>query len=622
MFGHTTPASTTRSAQLGGRIQGSGRVEGVRYPSPFFDLAHTYLPTSVKQMFQWCRYFYLTNPLIATVVNKMAEYPVTDIIIDSDNKGLKEKWEGYFEEDISLRSTLVDIGLFYTCYGNSPISLSFPFVKWLKCEKCRAEEKATLATYKFRSCKFHLTCKKCKHEGPAEVRDQFLAVTKGARLILWNPEDIDVQYNELTGETVYYYTLPTHLKNAIRVGRREVVDRSPQIYIDAVREKKVVVLDPDNVYHLRRPSILTGRLNRGWGTPLLLPVLKDTFYLQLMKKAQEAVLLERMLPLNVISPAQSVPGVNPYEATDLSQWREHVMQEIIKWRRDPLYIPVMPLALNHQTIGGDGRALLLNNEMRQISDVIMAGIGCPPELVWGGLSWSGSNVSLRILENQFLRYLAGLLRFVQSFVIRRTAAHLGWPEIDVRFKAFKMADDLQRKAFIFQANQVKLVSDTTMRQEMDLNPEEEDELLKSEVKRRLESVEHQQLAEAQIAGKAAVVQAKYQAQAQMALAEEQRQMQEGTYGSAQGEPGADIQRPPVQPAQPGGPQGGFAQMVGRLQQMSPDGQKAVLARIGAQNQELASALQQQLQPQQAAQGGSDGKPLPEQLPPRRANSPI
>jgi len=621
MFGYGEPVGAQQS-QTSGRIRGSGRIEGVKYPSPFFDLAHTYLPSSVKQLFQWCRYFYLTNPLIATVVNKLAEYPITDLVIDTNNKGLKDKWQGFFDDDIFLQPSLIDIGLFYTCYGNALISLSFPFVKWLKCEKCKHEVQAKEATYQFRGCKFRLTCKKCDHQGVAEVRDQSLSTTFGSRLILWNPEDIDIQYNDLTGETVYYYTLPAHLKSAIRVGRREVVDRSPQVYIDAVRLNKSVVLDADNVYHLRRPSIFTGRLNRGWGTPLLMPVLKDTFYLQLMKKAQEAVLLERMLPLNVISPASAAPGVNPYELTNLDDWRTHVMGEIMKWRRDPLYIPVMPLPLNHQVIGGDGRALLLNNEMRQISDVIVAGIGCPPELVYGGLSWSGSNVSLRILENQFLRYLSGMLRFIKVFLIRRTAAHLGWPAVDARFKPFKMADDIQRKAFMLQANQAKLVSDTTMREEMDLSPDGEDSLLKSEVKRRLESMEEQQMAEAQIAGKASVLSAKYEARAQMALAEEQQQMSQGSYGSAQGEPGAGTAEAPVSPAQPDAAQGGFAQMLQRLQQVSPDSQQAIIQRIAQQNPQLAETLSKQLQPAAPSTDSSAGKPLPEQLPPRRAASPV
>lgn len=59
----TGPSSAMRFAQTRGRIHGSP-VQGVNYPSPFFDIAHTYLPVTVKQLFRWCRYYFLTNPLI------------------------------------------------------------------------------------------------------------------------------------------------------------------------------------------------------------------------------------------------------------------------------------------------------------------------------------------------------------------------------------------------------------------------------------------------------------------------------------------------------------------------------------------------------------------------------
>jgi hypothetical protein len=255
--------------------------------------------------------------------------------------------------------------------------------------------------------------------------------------------------------------------------------------------------------------------------------------------------------------------------------------------------------------------------MRQVADTIIAGMGCPPELVFGGLSWSGSNVSLRMLENTFLRYMSGLRRLIRYFIVRRTAAHLDWPEIDVRFKPFKMADDLQRKAFLFQLNQAKLISDTTLLQDSDFNPEEEDELLRKEVKRRLEGVEEQQLAEAAIGGKAQVEQAKWQAKAQMVMAREQEQMQSGRHGAAPGEPGEGVTETGVTPTATPEPTGQFQQMVERIRTLSPEAQQQVLQRIAAQNAQLAQQIAQQLG--MAQESGSDpaGAPLPEQKPPRR-----
>src|SRR5271166_3899314 len=92
----TGPASGLRFATTRGRINGSN-IQGVNYPSPFFDIAHTYLPVTVKQLFKWCRYYFLTQSLINAVVFKLAEYPVTDLIIDHEDPGVKSRWTEYLQ---------------------------------------------------------------------------------------------------------------------------------------------------------------------------------------------------------------------------------------------------------------------------------------------------------------------------------------------------------------------------------------------------------------------------------------------------------------------------------------------------------------------------------------------
>ena len=83
-----------RFSSVRGRMGGSGDY-GLQYPSPFFDIAHTYMPATVKMMFRWCRYYFLVNPLINAVVFKMSEYPVTDILFDTERPELKRKWSDF-----------------------------------------------------------------------------------------------------------------------------------------------------------------------------------------------------------------------------------------------------------------------------------------------------------------------------------------------------------------------------------------------------------------------------------------------------------------------------------------------------------------------------------------------
>jgi len=523
------PGNALRFSQTRGRIQG-GPINGVNYPSPFFDVAHTYLPTTVKQMLRWCRYYFLTHPLINAVSYKLSEYPVTDIVIDSEDKEVANRWQEIIQDDLRYRAFQVEVGLDYHVYGNAFVSLSFPFNKKLICQNCKWEEQAKKCrnNWVFTNYAFRLACPGCGQTGDALVKDQYVQNVSGVKLIRWNAEDIEILYNDLTGEYTYFYTIPAAMRNDIIIGRKEMVESVPQLFIQALKEQKGVVLSPERVFHLRRPTLATQ--DRGWGMPLLLPVLKDTYYLQLMKKAQEAILLEHILPLRVIFPQPASGTADPFTLINLQDWRDHVAMEIARWRMDPPYIPILPLPIGNQTIGGDGKALLLTAEIREWSEQILAGMQVPREFIFGGLSYSGSSVSMRMLENQFLGYVI-LHKMLLKFIMREIGNFMGWPMAKAHFKPFKMADDIQRKAYRFQLASAGKMSDRTLLSDDDLDSVEEDKIIAQEAKSRQEAIKTQQLAMAVAQGEAQVVMMKYQAKAQKAMAAEMGS------GQAPGEPG-------------------------------------------------------------------------------------
>lgn len=499
-----------RFSRTRGRM-GGGQDYGLQYPSPFFDIAHTYLPATVKQMFRWCRYYFLVNPLINAVVFKMSEYPVTDILFDTERPEMKRRWTSFLLEQLRYRSFQIEVGLDYHTYGNALVSIFYPFLKILECPNCKSKRFAKDATYRFQNFQFHMECPSCGNHGPARAYDHYIRAPKGIRLLRWNPENVDIRYNEITGEYEYYYDIPNQIRNDIIIGKKSTVETVPQLFIDALRLKKAVVFSKDNIYHFKRPT-LAGK-DRGWGTPMILPVLKDTFYLQILRKAQEAIALEHIVPLRVIFPQAGSATSDPYTSVNLQDWRDQVAGEIRRWRADNNYIPIMPLPLGHQSIGGDGRALLLSQEIRVWSEQIVAGMGVPTELIFGGLSYSGSNVSLRMLENTFLGYLQDHLSMLK-WVIKQTSSWLGWPGVRARFKPFKMADDLQRKAYLFQLNQSGKLSDESLLADADYDSAKEDEIMERESARRAGSMKKQRLLQAEIEGEAQMVTMKWQGKVQ------------------------------------------------------------------------------------------------------------
>jgi hypothetical protein len=110
--------------------------------------------------------------------------------------------------------------------------------------------------------------------------------------------------------------------------------------------------------------------------------------------------------------------------------------------------------------------MMLQGELDFMSKSIIGGMGIPQEFVYGGLTWSGSSVSLRTLENEFLHHRSQLLELCY-WIKDRTRVYLGLPNINsMRFLDFKMADDVQRLSQIIGLEAAGKISTSTLMTEL------------------------------------------------------------------------------------------------------------------------------------------------------------
>lgn len=569
------------------------------YPSPFINLSDTKIPRSTSEIFKWCKYYYMFDPLISGSVNALASFPVTEVYLeDSDAKSGKEQsdmlkfYNKIFFDTIHITKLLVEMGIDYYLYGNVIV-----FGEIIKDE--------VVGRYKWK----HIT-----------------------RL---DPTKMLIDYNPVTQEKKFRWIIPEKIAKIVKDKKPvEEYNKIPQILKDACNKKKSVLLNPNNVYHIARPSDSSGD-SVVWGTPVIANVIKLLMYRTTLRQAQEAIAREHIVPMRLFY-LQKSDSFDP--TANWSAVAQNLANELKKAVRDPNYKVVSPVPVGLQNVGGEGRALLLTNEIEQVQNEILAGMNVPREFIFGGVSYSGSSIALKILENNFITYRLQLEDFMNNFIIKTLAVLNGeYSEfsddseiVTARMTDMKMQDDVQQKQIVLDLNARGKVSDEYVWKMMGLdvdkiktaikaeavakiNDDFELQKLQSEKQFELQKIQMQQQAELQKMQNALMGQDP-QMQQQMQMEQPQQGVPQNLQqeGEVQGQPQPQQNEPPQEE---GSEQEQIMQAAKQLMSLPKRQQEQMLSKLPQQmQQQIALAMQQiEAQPKE----GVDMRPMPEQKPPRR-----
>lgn len=542
------------------------RNTGNRYPNPFFDLGQQYAPRTVKELFKWCTYFYYTNPLINSTVTKISRYPITDLIIEDGEEKVKKLWKHIFNDVLHIKDRLMEVNLDQNVYGNSIVSIYFPFTRYLVCAGCNHRVNIKETKWKFLNFNYNWKCPKCKKDQSADtasndqIKDIPYRSADDIKIIRWNPENIAVRYNEATAESHYYYSVSRNLRMQIQSGEREIIESLPLLFLQAVKKNRLIKLSNGNIFHLKKPTL--AEKDMGWGKPLIQPVMKDLYYMATLRKAQEAIAQEHIVPFDFLYPTPNAQ-MDPFVHSDLGNWKMRVEEAIKTHRKDVNYKAVLPVPVGFGRLGGDGKMLLLTPEINTLTQQIVGGMGIPQEFIFGGLNWTGSSVTLRALQNDFLHNQTQLLDLT-IWIKNRVRTFLRITDIqNLRFLDFKMADDIQRRQQILSLNAQRKISDETLLTEFGLDYTKETAKILKEITAQNEIQDIMARSQAKTSGEAQIISYNYQQKLQelQENAQKKKMQKEQTMnsgGALSGEQ-SSLMSPdgmPMPNQGPGGPQPG------------------------------------------------------------------
>jgi hypothetical protein len=416
------------------------------HPNPAFDFLTGFVPRKLKDLFKWTEFLVFNSAHIYSAQKKFGELVVTDIQYGTSNDALRKNWKHLFEKDLKMKSALMMALFDRGVYGNHFTSLYLPFVRYLRCPECSHLVNIEHVNYKFtlKRLLFQYGCPRCRRTVNGRVVDRKIIAPSRIHIIRWDPKRIDIDYSPITGQSKYFYNIPQDVKDRVRLGSKHLVNTMPREFLEAIRDDHIFEFEPGAVFHMKVPG--PSGIDQQWGFPSLAATLKLFLYTMVLRKANEAIALEHIVPFRILHPAQA-NGMNPMESLNLGNWVDEFKTNFRRFRRDPLHMWFAPVPVGATNIGGDGRAMLTLGEVQEADKAIMAALGIPQEFLYGGLTKAGMEGTLRLIENQ-LQTDADQANDLLQWFTDKLARYIGWERIETDLAPLKMVDDTELKGLL------------------------------------------------------------------------------------------------------------------------------------------------------------------------------
>ena len=431
-----------------------------KFPNPFFDISSEYIPRDLKQIFEFCEFIYLSYGTYRSAARKVVRYFLTEIVLDGGSEKEREEYADFLTNDLHLMTALADIGDEYMVYGNSFVSIYFPFDRFLICPKCKTEYHVEAVKYKFVIGKkaFMMKCPNpsCGYDGEFKRDDRRSMDRKRVKIKRWNPKLVRLRWHEISTEIEYFMELEPLFVKRIEDGNPYYLNRCPWEVIECIADKAkaevpLFKLADDSVYHLRE-STLAGLPVKGWAIPPIMPNFRTAYYIQILRRYDEAIAFDFIVPFRIIYPDAPPDrnGMDALQTTSTALFSAHMQNMIKSHRKDPTQIQSAPFKVGYQMIGGEGKTLAPKDNIALALDELLNAVGFPAELYKGTLQIQAFPVALRLFEKTWGSMVEGFNDLI-SWIIRRISKYYAWGDISGSLRSVTLADDMERKALAIQA---------------------------------------------------------------------------------------------------------------------------------------------------------------------------
>lgn len=428
-------------------------------PNPFFTISNQFMPRNFKELLRWADYIITQSPTAAEVIRKHATYPITDFIFDTDNEEHKKRYLKW-TKILHLKTVLNEIGFNYYTRGNVFVSVYLPFIRWVKCRACQTDHNLShTGSVKFTTNGvFSGTCPKCSSKGVFDVRDEMTRSENEMSIISWDPHCIVTNHNPVTNKSEFYFQIPASMRKKILLGDPMFISTLPLAMLQAAVQKKQFKFNSRSIFHLRNLSV--GKTEEGLSIPPIMAIYSLVFHQAMMRRANEAIASEHMTPMRVIFPQTNGSNGDPVVTMSMAGFVSNMETNIRKFKHDPNHQILSPVPIGYESIGGEGKSMLVAQELQLAEETILMSLGVSRELMAGTVNWTSSTVGLRLLKNSMENYVRQIQELI-DWIFDIITGFLKVSRVNVSLSPFQLSDDDLLKQLLPSFIDKGVVSKTT-----------------------------------------------------------------------------------------------------------------------------------------------------------------
>lgn len=431
------------------------------FPDPFMDYSGMHTPRNLRSMLRWCEQFWARNGTYRMALERVVAYFLTKIEILDVSDETKKNYEDFLNNTFKATSVMQLVGLDSMFYGNSFTSQFVPFRRHLRCSCCSLDRPISQMAYTYRDSKFFAACPECKGRCEHEMIDRRSMEHDRLKIIRWNPHQMNILFHPLSQDSRFYYKIPEDFKRNIREGKPFYLEHTPAKFLEAVQRDALFEFNDNVVFHLKEDT-LSGLNSRGWGIPRALSNFRQGYFIQVLKKYNEALAMDYIVPWRVITPGgpRGNPQLDPMLHANMGNFANRIRGMIAERRRDPLAMHSLPFPVEYQVLGGEGQALAPQDMMDAATDELLNSCGVPAELYRGTLEYQAMPAALRLFEATWPHLVAGLNNWL-NWLLEGLAVAFNWEPARGRMTPVTRADDMEARMIRLQLSAANKISDTT-----------------------------------------------------------------------------------------------------------------------------------------------------------------